>query len=528
MFGQGRQYSRLPAEHRESPWRNHTASLLAGLLLVALAALLFLYNLNWCPKTWFDEGEFLQVPKNLVLYGKYAMKSSEGFRYFDPSLTTGPTVLFPIAALFKIFGIGLVQARIVVVTYAIALLVLLYRFVRSMDNWRTALVAVGLLVSAPWTAFLVLGRQVMGEVPAFTFVLLGLYLWWNSIDKESRAFSMGSGVAFGLAVLAKPQSALIWPALVLIGLVDRLYYRSLKARHWLFPCLISIGFLGAWYGVQWAVLGTNEFLAQLELTGSATGATLAVVLPRRILANLNGLGRSGYLIWGLPALVYQGLVTVRKKRSGVKEFFVISVVLIWLLWFVFGSVGWERYAFTPMGLTCIFIARLFHDVTDGFHVKKRGLISEVVNGHTGPALGKLALILLPFSLIIYGLLAQINTIATEADRTPQAFADYLNAHVDKSEVIETWEWEIAFLTDHNYHHPAFEVLEAMIRHVQFGAPFDETMYDFRQFHPKHLIDGPFSKWTQLYPKEFLQQQCELVTRVGKYDLYRIGRESGLP
>src|SRR5512145_1124704 len=87
------------------------------LLWWALGTLLIFFfvffNLTRFPAPWFDEGSHLHVPKTLVQYGVYADISSEGFRYYGPTIGVGPTVMLPIAGMFKLFGIGLLQARIV-------------------------------------------------------------------------------------------------------------------------------------------------------------------------------------------------------------------------------------------------------------------------------------------------------------------------------------------------------------------------------------------------------------------------------
>ena len=76
-------------------------------LAVAMLVFLALYNLTDYPLTWFDEGSHLHVPKTIVRFGEYADYSSEGFRYYGPTVGVGPTVMLPIAGVFRLFGIGL-------------------------------------------------------------------------------------------------------------------------------------------------------------------------------------------------------------------------------------------------------------------------------------------------------------------------------------------------------------------------------------------------------------------------------------
>ena len=57
---------------------------------VVLVVSLVLINLTEYPTPWYDEGSHLHVPKTLILYGQYADYSSEGFRYYGPTIGVGP------------------------------------------------------------------------------------------------------------------------------------------------------------------------------------------------------------------------------------------------------------------------------------------------------------------------------------------------------------------------------------------------------------------------------------------------------
>ena len=109
----------------------------------ALLFLLFLvfYNLTAYPVIWFDEGSHLHVPKTLVTYGEYADLSSEGFRYYGPTVGVGPTVMLPIALSFRLFGIGLLQARLVTVIYLLLAIPAFYGFANHLGGIKFATVA---------------------------------------------------------------------------------------------------------------------------------------------------------------------------------------------------------------------------------------------------------------------------------------------------------------------------------------------------------------------------------------------------
>jgi len=189
----------------------------AGLLLrsisvaVAIALVLFLslYNLTNYPVTWFDEGSHLHVPKALVRFGVYADYSSEGFRYYGPTVGVGPTVMLPIAAAFKLFGIGLLQARLVMVLYLLAAIYAFYRLALVLGGRRLAWVATALLVTSRGVSLIEYGRQVLGEVPGLFFMATGLALWLASWEKAGLRRLVLVGLLLGLSVVTKNQYLLV-------------------------------------------------------------------------------------------------------------------------------------------------------------------------------------------------------------------------------------------------------------------------------------------------------------------------------
>jgi hypothetical protein len=125
-----------------------------------------------------------------------------------------------------------------------------------------------------------------------------------------------------------------------------------------------------------------------------------------------------------------------------------------------------------------------------------------------------------FPLYRTSLYEEIAATLSGGNNTAQRFARYINTHVSPDALIESWEWEIDFFTNHTYHHPPASVLDLLTRHIFLGQPYAYDMYDFEQYHPDYIIDGPFSKWTELYSPNHLRQTYELTVSIGDYDLYR--------
>ena len=185
---------------------------------VAVVVLAFLYLTRLIPglyrtRIWEDEAFNMSVPVNLVHGLGYASSGllTTGFlEPFDVRISTGPAVLFPIAA---VLGTGIDPAlggRAVMGAFAILLAVALYLVgARLSGRWG------GLLAAATPLAFNAATppspiqgpTDILGEYPAAAFLVLSL------LTISRRPFL--SGVFVGLAIQSKTLAVLSLPVLVL-------------------------------------------------------------------------------------------------------------------------------------------------------------------------------------------------------------------------------------------------------------------------------------------------------------------------
>ena len=221
------EFQALPAANRRA-----LSIALGAAALVVLGVLVF-YNLTAWPVTWFDEGSHLHVPKTLVTDGVYADKSSDGYRYFGPTLGVGPTVMLPIALAFEFGGIGLLQARVVMALYLLAALAAFFKLASRFDGKRFAVIAVALLVTMRGASTLEYGRQVLGEVPGLFFMVAGLALWFGGKERTSILRLIGAGLLLGLSIVTKSQNLLvIAPALLVAATVPKTWLSSPIRTAW--------------------------------------------------------------------------------------------------------------------------------------------------------------------------------------------------------------------------------------------------------------------------------------------------------
>ncbi|MBX6771942.1 MAG: glycosyltransferase family 39 protein [Chloroflexi bacterium] len=499
-----------------------TRLLEAAVVLVGLGALTFIatYHLGLYPTIWFDEGSLLHVPKNLILYGAYADRSSEGLRYFGPTIGVGPTVLLPVALAFKIAGIGLIPARLVIVGYLLTAVLLLGEAGRRQYGTATAGLAAILLVATPGIDFLYLGRQVAGEVPGLAYLLLGVLLWWRAVDSgHGRVRTLGlAGLAFGLAAVTKNQLGLLLvPTLALTGVLDRLYYRRLAPWHYLIPAAVTAGLVL----VEYAVLlilpsGLGHLGETIALWRNASTGAIFVFSPGRVLASLKFLaGPEVFGCWGIPALFYSAILAREKNPGGLKQAFLTVFAAVGLAWYAFGSVGWPRYAFPSLAVMTLFTARLTMDLLGSLWTLARS------RGDQWPALATAAILAVTLA-IGYGLGEQVQAIVRAADMSPQETAAYLDRTVPAGAIIETWEPELGFLSNRDFHYPPPSWLDRAVRAKWLAETNLVLGYDpIALAHPTYLVIGPFGQYTGLYDRLIATEHPHRIASFGQYDIYRL-------
>ncbi len=149
---------------------------------MAVAVLLALPNLESNPPLSYDEGYLLEAPRNLLREGWYGVRIEARNEVFDAHLSTGPTVLLPVWAMFVLLGEGVIQARIIPVLYSALAVAAGYFFVRAYAGRLGGFAAALLLASALYPY----SRSVLGEAPGLFWLLLGAVLWLHGLRRAGN------------------------------------------------------------------------------------------------------------------------------------------------------------------------------------------------------------------------------------------------------------------------------------------------------------------------------------------------------
>lgn len=500
---------------------------LALLIALGVAAALYFafWNLTNFPATWFDEGSHLHVPKALVQRGVYADVSSEGYRYYGPTLGVGPTVLLPIAGAFGVAGIGLLQARVVMVVWLFAALLLFFGLAQTLLGRRAALAATLLLAFTPAVALIENGRQVLGEVPALALLAGGLWLWFARWERARWWELLAAGLLMGLSAVTKYQFLLVLaPALLGAWALNLLVWKR-PQRLFLLPGIATAATFAIWQVIFLTYLGPSTFGENLAALREVTAGAAAVFNPalmRRSLGELVSL--RSYLFLLLPVLGWALFRLVRPGRSvfaalGAERRVQLTVILLLiganLGWYVVASVSWVRYAFVGLALSSLFVALAGAQLTDGYRVAALADGRQPLLRRTLHA-GALALLAL---MVAAPAVRLAQRIAAAPPDPAKEMAAFLDLYVTPTSLVETWEPQMGFLTDHTYHYPPQLLLNRAVRQVWLGETPVAELYDFRDQQPDYLLIGEFAAWVGLYPPERLAG-WDLVAQSGPYLLYR--------
>ena len=431
--------------------------------LFALATL----NLSSWPATWFDEGSHLMVPKSLVLFGVYADYDSTGFRYFGPTTGVGPTVLLPIAVVFKIFGIGLLQARLVMAAYLVLAGLAVYSLSRQLMNERAALLAGVLFVATPGVGTLEFGRQVLGEVPGFFFLCLGLTVLTATRKEQSYRRLILAGVLLGLAAVTKYQLlVVILPGLVMGGVLS-LWRGSRTLNVFVIPMLATLVVFGLWQICFMRYLGPSSFFENVRFVRRAASGAALAFSPERASNALRMLLEPGMLFGALvPAVSYGVLLAIRSDDRSFGWRVVSGFTLAALGWFVFASVGWRRYAYPGMALACLPAAAFFVEGLGRERTERSGQLDAL----------RWTAVAWVTAMVVLGFGVLLPRIVIPRSQDAQAMARVVERDVARDAVIASWEPEMTFLTPQIYRVPPQELLPVAVAHVFSGGPPPSEQY----------------------------------------------------
>ena len=493
--------------------RRPPAALLAGGVLLAAVILWAAFtNLANYPTLWWDEAIFSETAANLVQHGRYAftVQSPSQLSDLDYRISVGPAIILPVALAYKLFGVGLTSGRLVAGVYLVFSFLGLFLAATRLFAARAALLAV--LLALLGTDVLYWGRSVLGDVPALGLFLFGTWLLLGGLEQGTTLPLFLGGIFLGLAFDAKEFYGLaclvpLW----FIARQDWQQRRRLVLRLLVYCLGVGLPVL-AYVALKVVILGgitpaLQHFLEQKALLRHEffTPFTIGRLYPESFFF------LAGHLLFLLGVL--GGIHLWRRGRLTLGERLWLANFVLWTGVYL-TAVFWHRFALPALFLAAPLAARLL------WHLLGRATAAASLRARIiiAPAL-TLGFFLWLFPLTGLDLMAAACTCVVHP---PTRVIEYLKRHIPPQALIETPEYELAFLDDeHKYNlMPAFFFIESNESGVRLLNPRGQP-YDFNRSKAEVLVLGSFGKsiFRQIYPPTLVERHWRQVARIDFYDIY---------
>lgn len=493
---------------------------LAAFALAALTVFLFTFRLPVYPGPDFDEGAYVNVAKTFAEDGIYAEKNLDGYNFLGPVISTGPTVILPIALLFKFVDPSIPAARLTIAAYGLLMMVSFTLVCLRLMRPQAALLAVLLVLFGWGNQMPYLFRLVIGEGPGLALLFTGLVLWLTQRPGPIRLVMVG--VLFGLVTITKVQYAFfVLPTLLLMWIANGVWYRQQRWDYFVIPGIVSgVIFFGWTYFIYFVNgIGIRDPAADMSTVQAAVGSAYFVLDITNKVQNtyslVNGLVHGGLFI---PAVLY-GLWRSSRRTGDGLFWGILTAMLLLSSGFYILSIGWVRLSIATKIIAALFVAAF---VFDAFKAVARSARSD---GAAAPALTPrwIALTLvsgwLAFTVILPSLRAMYYVVRL-GDASAYRVGEYLTENAPPETVVESWEKELSLISDHVYHFPP-QLVEAQVNayeHRLSDTPAGE-LYDFRDYvNAEYVVIGPLGRKGELYSPEKLAD-FELVETFGAYEIY---------
>ncbi len=174
------------------------------------------------PKFWFDEGSVVEAARGFldlgVLDAVVAPDTLLGKPYYVN--TPGFPVALSLAGIFKLFGVGVLQVRVVALLWLLVGVTVMYVVWKHFFDARLAFL--GTLLVVTFASLYGDGKTMTGEIPGFLWMMLALYFLY-----KKRMPGWG-GVFAALSLVTKPSMFIFFaPVLALEFLLfERPFLRS--------------------------------------------------------------------------------------------------------------------------------------------------------------------------------------------------------------------------------------------------------------------------------------------------------------
>lgn len=510
--------------------RSYIALFLIGIVIVFA----IFFRLGSVPPLWWDEGWTVSVARNWIeegVYGRYR----DGMPYGLGLNGHNPVVLMT-ALSFRLFGIGVWQARLPGAILTIATLWILFLLTDRIYGRRIAYGALFILLLTPINEYvhpIFAGRQVLGEIPALFFLITG-YLFFFFALRKNMFWIFLAIILWGIAIRIKAQEPYFWMLSLLIPLIAAGVKRWYRESLLMFFGLISSWFVST-YGIAKieSLLIAASYLPGSSLKGAFWTLVFVPAIPVRLKAIQLALAYCWLPIIGIAWGYWKSIKEFNSEDMDRSVIILRWVLLVfsgaWFAWYILLGMYWERYLLQANFIGAIFASALLYQMTGGFDFKfvfsNAKLLFKLRRTDKGyflsfiSSMGSFLLIFWLCSAVMLTLLSQFVWYLPAKYSATKDVAEYLNTVVSKDEIIETYESELFLFLNRSYHYPPDQVSLELARRKHID-PNTLINYDALEADPDYLVLGQYQEFGNLYSPWIESGDFKLIKQFPGYQLYK--------
>jgi 4-amino-4-deoxy-L-arabinose transferase-like glycosyltransferase len=300
-----------------SPSASATAIVCLGLLLLPL------FVRPAASSVWdANEAFYVQTPREMVESGDWLRPTFNG----QPRLNKPPLSYWVVAVPYRLFGVDLVWARLVMALAGTGSVLLLYVLGRQLLDPAAALVGAALFATT--FRFLIVSRRLLIDALLLFLILAAVVAFVHWARTGRRAPFLLMCLALGLGFLTKGPAAWLPLPLFALYLVWAGGWNRLRSAPWIAGGLILVAVSGSWFVLLgfthgWEVV--SAFLLEENV-----GRYLAVDFgPRRGPFYYFGVLLGDFFPWSilLPAALW---IAVRRSAERSAAFFLTGWIVLYL------------------------------------------------------------------------------------------------------------------------------------------------------------------------------------------------------
>lgn len=325
------------------------------LILLLLFTIVYTLNLDKYPLIWTDEAWFSNPAYNLAFHGFLGTTMMPDFyNIAHYTYWQMPFYMVLMAISFKLFGFGIIQARMISVVLGFFTVLFTYLLGKELYNKKIGLLASILLIVNP--LFFLVARQARMDIAVTCFTLIALYFLLKALKVNNFKYYIVVGLFAMLSVLSHPNGLF---GVICIALIYFVYhFRNLKSRIRLkeIGCMVLSSILLVTPYLWYISLDFPDFMSQFKanILNSANSPLINLLTEYiRYLWTFNlfdvAEGQIVVIVLIIMAcLVFLGLIYIFKNRSEFRGKFLITILAVHV--FLFAFLISQKYATWYLGI----------------------------------------------------------------------------------------------------------------------------------------------------------------------------------